>query len=491
MYLYPYDASAILECMRSKHQTPLGYLMGMLDVSLADLADYLYVAQTSVSKWKTGARALKPSSDHFTGIVEYFVMLSRDPARKEKLERLFAQLYPDQSVQTPQELAERLRTFLQSKQLPTISAQQALGEEGSLYTAQFTVYSADAGVRSAVGQFCAFLQEQKPCTILVAESMSRGVLPDLLPALEKGCRMKALMAPPPPAALLEGAMGVLSHPSAHVRLLPGPMPSIYGAGMYLAQAGMLLNTRMTAGQTAYAALFADELTLHQHQYAFDADWDALPDAFETISQEQLKPDTYLQLTQETVPETLDWLLPSLPCLTMSHNLLMEVLKANGVSGRVWTHVLSGCELLARLPMRILVPVGALSQPQERAPLLSLLSGRDIRLTREQSMRHLLDTAALLRADSAISIVPLQGKLPELWHAVSAFVKRNAFCGYLRFASQTIRASSNPLLVTAMSDAFDALYQGMTQQIRQPAYVAGLLEKAALGQDGYPSPEPPQ
>lgn len=36
--------------MKSKQQTPLAYLMALLGVSLADLGEYLYVAQTSVSK---------------------------------------------------------------------------------------------------------------------------------------------------------------------------------------------------------------------------------------------------------------------------------------------------------------------------------------------------------------------------------------------------------------------------------------------------------
>lgn len=67
--------------MKSKQQTPLAYLMALLGVSLADLGEYLYVAQTSVSKWKTGSRPLRPESPHFDGIVEYFVALARDPNR--------------------------------------------------------------------------------------------------------------------------------------------------------------------------------------------------------------------------------------------------------------------------------------------------------------------------------------------------------------------------------------------------------------------------
>lgn len=462
--------------MKSKQQTPLGYLMGLLDVSLADLSDYLFVAQTSISKWKTGARILKPSSQHFAGIVEYFAMLSRDADRREKMVQLFGRLYPEQTLESPQDIAQCVRAFLGGKLLPSVSVQQALGEEGRLYTAQVGVYHGEAGTTAAFSQFCGYLMEQGQLVLSIICRRDPAFLGQIQQTLQKGHRMRLLVDTLYPRHLFSQLAALLTHPNVEARLLDGGPPFPEGAACCMAGKELMLMTNTALGHAPYAAMYTDALTIEQHQKGFDNLWHRAERAFTVIPGERLGPDTYREAAETSLDNHMDWLTPSLPYLTMSDELLMEVLKANGVSGRVWTHVLSGRDVLADMPLRLFIPASALHTPQTALPALSMLCGMEVRMTEAQARRQMFDTAALLRAEKRLSIVPLQsaGEVP-----ISAFVWRNAFAGYLACDIGTVRLAQNPTLVEAFMAATDDLAAHATREARSASYVAGILERAAL------------
>lgn len=467
--------------MKSKQQTPLGYLMVLLDVSLADLGDYLYVAQSSISKWKTGARVLKPSSQYFEGIVEYFTALERDPDRADKLHRLFSQLYPGQTGQEAGNTARNIRLFLGGSLLPPVAVQQAIGEAGRLYTAEVGVYAGDKGYAAAQAQLIAYIAEQERHTPV--RIVSRGdvaAFSRFAPLAVSIDRMRMLLQLPAKDCLLMDCMALFAHPAADICLLPKDAPYPLGSDTYIVGEGMVLFGLDTGAAPAYAAVYMDPLTIQQYTGVFDSVWAQSSPLFTAIQPGQLGEQLYRQAIDTTLGERLDWLLPSLPYLTMSRTLLMEVLRANRVSGRDWTRILSGYDALHGMKMRLLVPAHALQLPAMTMPCLSLLCGREIRITSVQAKRHQMDTAALLRAGSGVQVVPIQGAAPDAWAHVSAFVKRNVFAGYLHFAPASVKVTVNPAFVDTMMAAMDALYSALTPEAASPAYVAQHLEAAALG-----------
>lgn len=464
--------------MKSTKQTPLGYLMGLLDVSLKDLGEYLYVAQTSISKWKTGARPLRPGSQHFAGTVEYFAMLTRDARRRERMTQLFARLFPDARLDTPEDYARCIGDFLEGKVLPTVAVRQALGEEARLYDAQVSVYRGEAGVQAAYGHLAAYLEERKDAAVCAMVDGDTAWLSRLLPALAAGRHLRILMKPPGADAVLAPLSGVLAHPQVETRWISGEgMPFLSDAVYCTAGADLLLRVHAPPGRPAYASIATDALTVEHAQLAFEAQWRACAPAFEAVAREQLDRRAFASLKDSVHAERVDWACTALPFLSMSAPLLMEVLKASGCSGRVWTNVMASQEALLETPIRLYLPVAALSGEGMRLSLLEMLCGRPISVTPAQAKRHLLDTAALLRTAGALRIV-LRAARPSPGQP-DAFAGRNAFAGYVQADGGALRVSRNPRFVEAMMGAMDALHADTTTEYRTQAYVAGLLERAAL------------
>lgn len=471
--------SGILVAMRSKKQTPLGYLMELLDVRLADLGEYLYVAQTSISKWKTGARALKPESQHFAGIVEYFVLLSRDAERGERLTRLLSDLYPDSKLETPEDMAACLRIFLDSKLLPSAALAFSLGERGKLYAAEFSVYSGEDGFENAKKQMLSTLLSLPQIPALAA--IDNGFrLTDALSALvREGARVRLLYQGPTPAVFGAETAAVFSNRNVEARFMPEGSVAGRPDAAWIAGSDLYLESHGHSPRARYTALYSDEATLTMRRAAFDRLWEEADMPFMTLTPDNIKLDTLEKRVANTVKERFDLRLTMLPYLTMSRALLMEVLESNAVSGRGRLRVLGYYDAYAGERIRIFVPAASLRAAGAKLPELSLLTGTPFRITEAQARRHLLDTAALLRAGERIEVLPLQGKEAEAVGGTGVFVKRNAFAGFLGYGSDTLRITESPKMVEGCMRALDSLSDLLTRQMRERPYVAGLLEEAAL------------
>ncbi len=474
--------------MKSKEQTPLAYLMTLLDVSLMDLADYLYVARTSVSKWKTGARALRPDSPHFAGIVEFFTLLARDDAKRETLLRLFRDVYPDQNPEGADGLAACLRAFMGGKLLPSAALRFSLGETGKLYSAEFSVYSGDAGYEAAVAQIAAYMaaaEKRETVYLTLGTGMAdagRGAAllgERLLSVLMKGHRVRLMVDPGDPGLPAYALAAVLAHPGAEI-CFPHPGPAFPEKETVLLLDGkMLLLSRMAPNSPRYSAIFADAFTVESRRAAMLSLWQQAGAPLRTLTPEDIRPERIRALLGRTLDEPMDWLLPSLPPMTMGRALLMETLEAGGVSGRVWSRALGCQDALAGVCHRLLIPAEAIRTPQRVCHALSLATGQPARLNEAQGRRHLLDTAAMLRAGDRLSLLPMQTNPPDGWRRAGLFVKRNALAGWMDFVSHTVRVTEDPRAVTRCMEAVDALRDTLTAELRDSGHVARLLERAAL------------
>lgn len=459
--------------MKSKTQTPLGYLMQLLDVRLKELGDYLYVAQASVSKWRTGARPLRRQSQHLAGIVDYFIALSRDEQKKQKLTALFRQLYAGARLDTNEGLSSCLFAFLSDKTLPSGPIQALSRAQDALYRAEFSVYSGEEGRLHAMRALCekADVGGQDIVRALVTQAIA---LDALLPLLS-GRRTLLLLIAPELTPLLFGRFAPLcAHPRVETRLLRAA-PA--GLSSYVVMERGLLLASQAYRAPCYTALFTDEGTVRQHQATHEAGWREAQTAFTRYAAEDMRKEGLEALLSGTVPEALACYVPLLPHYTMSRELLMEVLSMNGVSGREWTRVLGFHAAVRALPLHIYLPASALFAAEKTLPELFCETGKTARLTDAQARRHRLDTAALVRA-GAVTLKPVQAD-PAVFAGL--FCRRNGFAGLLDGASEGIVLSKDGRLIDACMAALNTLERSLSKELREPGYVAGLLERAGLGE----------
>lgn len=474
--------------MKSKEQTPLAYLMGLMDVSLLDLADYLYVAQTSVSKWKTGARTLKANSPHFAGIVEFFTLFTRDEEKREKLMCLFRDLYPDRDHEKEDSIPAFLRVFLSDKLLPSAALIHSLEESGKLYGAGISVYTGDEGLGSALGKLHAILGAGGGKEILsifigrrIADTMGplEPFLTQLISILELGYKAQLLLDPHDADLPLCALATLFAHPGMGVRFIDEEVSIAEKELWLLVDGKAFLISRCVESQPRYTALYTDAFTLAHYRASFLSLWNQASTPFGSMTSDDLKPDLFKNLTTQVVDERFDWLIPSLPPMTMRRDLLMEALEANGVAGRVWSRVLGCFDALEGVRLRLLIPAVSLRASQENSCVLSLMAGQEMRLNESQARRHLLDTAALLREEIRVSLVPLHNEMPADWRRVSLFVMRNVCAGVMDFMTFTIRYTFDPVIIERTMAILDSFSGALTTEMKDSRHVAELLERVAL------------
>lgn len=488
--------------MKSKQQTPLAYLMALLGVSLADLGEYLYVAQTSVSKWKTGSRPLRPESPHFDGIVEYFVALARDPNRGAKLTEVMEKLYPEGNAGTPRGLAQCLRGFLVGKMLPSTALHVSMRERGKLYSAQVDVYSGLEGRRNAFLQLLSFAASQKkPASLMLVDERGmasaagdmeylRQLSSQLVEVMDAGGKIRFLMRRAEPEMLASRLAPVLAHENLQIRLLPPHVPVPRESIFCLLGNQMLLRGMTLAGKPLYSSVQSDDFTLVQYRALFESLWEEADAAFARSQLQNLTPEAFREMLANTVGEALDLRMASLPYLTMGRALLMEVLDVNGIGGHNWRRALGCFDALRGVPVRLFLPARALRRPDEtqqetELPLLSAMMGKPVRIRPGQVRRHMLDTAAFLRSGKGLKILLQQGKTAAEDGRFAVFCRRNANGGYLNLRTGVASVTMRPALVECFSAYYDSAASALTAQAACPGYVAGTLEQEALRTDFPP------
>ncbi|MDU4892234.1 MAG: helix-turn-helix transcriptional regulator [Clostridium sp.] len=93
----------------------IGYLMDELKIKTSELANYIYVDRSLISRWKSNTRNLDPNADYFDKILEFFILKNKETSNNI-LEKMF-------SLDTPAEetkIKSLLREFIVNKETPSI-----------------------------------------------------------------------------------------------------------------------------------------------------------------------------------------------------------------------------------------------------------------------------------------------------------------------------------------------------------------------------------
>ena len=139
---------------KEKSQPPFGVLLDRLNIPAAALAKHLHVDASLVSKWKNGQRNLSSNTDHFESILDFFMISDGELYYKDlrlRLTELLKEFSPLESLETTCEVREHLRAFL-SEQLGFSLPQAAIGTSKAVSSSRVLIYEGSEGRRSAISE---------------------------------------------------------------------------------------------------------------------------------------------------------------------------------------------------------------------------------------------------------------------------------------------------------------------------------------------------
>ena len=103
----------------------ISYLLKLLDVSPSEMAKYINVDRSLVSKWKNAARTISINADYLEKFLEYLICKS-DNSKINLLKNLFSSTYPefDKDMNQDEYLINYLQKYLFDNNVDTIGTQK-------------------------------------------------------------------------------------------------------------------------------------------------------------------------------------------------------------------------------------------------------------------------------------------------------------------------------------------------------------------------------
>ncbi|WP_394924308.1 helix-turn-helix domain-containing protein [uncultured Robinsoniella sp.] len=416
-----------------KQKTSIRIIMELLDISLDELADYLHIDRTTISKWRTGRRKLLPRSPYFEQVLSYFTDKNNNMAYKP-LNRFLCDLYPDEEMNSPQQIHKYLKLYLSTydegntdkKQNTVILPAQQLfvGIDGRKKAFDFIISEAEKMVVPGTIKILEFEQVSWISRDII---FLQNVVRRLFLLAERGFHIEFAFSSMQNKITFWPFIGALNEIRFHkninmyvvdVERIQGLLPRIYAvADKYI---GVGLDSYEPT-VPMHTNLFTDPFNTHKYCLLFDhviqlygskvlatdsgPEIDHILDTINYLSQrkgELLFYSNYLSIT------------------TMSESLLLEILNDNHIKGKDRERCLFYCRtlrqamtstssnLLNTYNLNLDSLEKALSYEYLIEYELSALTNRQIRKTPEQYTRHLLDTVEFLESNQNIKLLILAG-----------------------------------------------------------------------------------
>lgn len=155
--------------MRKSSLSPLGYLMDYMNMQTGYLAQTIHVDASLVSKWKSGSRALSPSSIYFDDVINAFLKYKNDDENSLLKSALF-ELFPSESPKTSKELTVVLRRILASDKLLQSKKENVLAPENAKAITVQKIEGRD-GRREAVDSLLSYAESlNNPGELLIVDN---------------------------------------------------------------------------------------------------------------------------------------------------------------------------------------------------------------------------------------------------------------------------------------------------------------------------------
>lgn len=147
----------------------IGFLMEELKIKPTELANYIYVDRSLISRWKAGTRKLDPKADYFIKVIDFFVLKISDVDNRI-IKRIF-------SIDTPlseEDLRSLIKNFILNKEAPSSINRIIKNDKSYSFIAPILLYEGNIAKKKAILKFIEEAQYENPCklTFIYAENLN-------------------------------------------------------------------------------------------------------------------------------------------------------------------------------------------------------------------------------------------------------------------------------------------------------------------------------
>lgn len=135
----------------------IGFLMKELKIKPTDLANYIYVDRSLISKWKAGKRNMDPKADYFNKILDFFIAKNKEVDNKI-LEGIFS---TDDTI-AEEDMKTLIKNFILNKETSSPFKRYIKNDNSYSFIASIVLYEGDEAQKNAILNFLEEAQYEPP-----------------------------------------------------------------------------------------------------------------------------------------------------------------------------------------------------------------------------------------------------------------------------------------------------------------------------------------
>lgn len=488
--------------MNKKNLSSFGFIVELLDISVTEIADRIYVTQSLVSKWKNGVRSLKKSSEYYEKVISYFIAQNEKNGQKT-LENLFSTLYAQEDAGQELYLHNCLHKFLSNEDVPVMARSLFYETRQNLYNSSISVFIGKEGRKSAFSMLMDAAENMEPGEIDLLEREQFSWLLDdpdymeqwreqMLHLLGRGFHINIVHFISHHAmntfTFTREFHSVIFHKNVQEFFFHyyADNDSYYSHYLLKGQMSIMGLNPDEKDEQMYTAIYRDPFSMVQHEKLIEKIQRHCTTVFKIYS------GNHIQFALDRIKSyeahrELIFYSGSLPSFCMmDEELLSEVLKSNGVSGKARNRCVMGYKIMRRMlsnsVSRQFYSLESIRRFRgfEEIPYyaLSQVAEKPISLTQDQYRRHLCCAADFIdkQPDLGAALTTYDDEMIEpaaIWckENLWSFVFDNEKTGIAKFGEE-------PIVVNTMVSILRKQWENLPAKYRTREKVTEVLRGAA-------------
>lgn len=433
----------------AKKLSPVGEVCSLLQVSPAELAEYLHIDKTTVSKWRTGARVMKKNSVYLEELAEYLIYTDKQLLSKP-LYHFLSDKFPSEDLNHKDSLMNCLKQFLISDTQPALH-----NITDVTHTSQHRLLLGAEGKKEALSMLLDIAeQSSSTCNIKILEPEQINWVYHDVPFLRMAMqRLERLINQGHHLDVAYYSGNDTPEFRIFIRLFEnisfaknlkvhtiyddkhtGILPSIYGIENHVVAVGLF---EPSTPANLVTNLFFDPFNNEKYLTLFNTVTDKLcnPILLTDISNIKEQIIKKIEFTVER-EEPLYSFSEHLSITTMSESLLKEILEQNNCDKeeqrqcllyyKTLRNAAIGKSIASYYYISMNILERALSYEFLIESELTALLKRQITKTASQYRRHLNETVSFITSYNHVKIYLVPGYQQKMLHA-NTWIKKNLWC----------------------------------------------------------------
>ncbi len=455
----------------------IGYLLEILNITATTLAKAIHIDRTGVSKWISGARPFGANSPHYEAVIAFIIDANKIQGQ-QTLEKFFSNIYPDMA-QRHESLRTCIDKFLLQTDIPLNVYNLVAEAQGCAYYCNMPVYINASGREAAFGAILSLIEQSETQEELFLfdneqfewltedDDKLSAAIERLRQILEKGHIVNCISNSYYNDSYKKFSTysyvlySYKNFTEYHFTAMMNPKTTMT---IYLLRdraTVMGYNLNKDTGEI-YTSIMRDPYSVKSNEKLLRA---MMQDCAKTHAAYSLDERIIIfdaMNRVHNINEVSYIFTPHLSFITMSEELLAEVLRINGVCGTIAdmlmnlrkVHYESFYNKCLSAPIRHFGHynqiINIIQQERIYYEELSVIAGRDIYMGNSHIRRHLLDTSKVLLTSDNFSMALMTMSLSK-HQDYSCKVKRNL---YYTACQRIFKFIGEPNVVNTIVSIFD-------------------------------------